>query len=98
QPDLDAAADRLRNGVGESAVVWRQGLRPCGAGCTAAEARWLGALLQGWPVPDALTQATACDDSCDLSTWLAHAVQQGLVVGVVDALAPSHTPTIEEAP
>ncbi|MGE4238727.1 putative DNA-binding domain-containing protein, partial [Hydrogenophaga sp.] len=71
QPDLDAAADRLRNGVGESAVVWRQGLRPCVAGCTAAEARWLGALLQGWPVPDALTQATACDDSCDLSTWLA---------------------------
>ncbi|MCV0439348.1 MAG: DNA-binding domain-containing protein [Hydrogenophaga sp.] len=100
QPRLDEVARRLRDGVGESAVVWRQGMRPCAAGCTAAAAIWLGALLQGGPVPDALNRATACDDAFDLSAWLAQAVQQGLVVGVVDARAPlpSHTPTTEEAP
>lgn len=100
QPGLDELAARLRDGVGESAVVWRQGLRPCAAGCSTAEAAWLGALLQGRPVLDALNRATACGDAFDLSAWLAQAVQQGLVVGVVDARHPfpSHPQTTQETP
>ncbi|WP_439606798.1 HvfC/BufC family peptide modification chaperone [Hydrogenophaga sp.] len=101
QPGLAEVAERLRAGVGEAAVVWRQGLRPCVAGCSPAVAALLGALLQGLPLPDALN-ATAGDDAFDLSAWLAEAVQRGLVIGVADArhTAPSlsHTTPIEETP
>lgn len=100
-PDLAEVAERLQAGVGEAAVVWRQGLRPCVAGCSPAVAALLGALLQGQPLPDALN-AAADDNAFDLSTWLAEAVQRGLVIGVADArlTSPSlsHTTPTEETP
>lgn len=101
QPSLAEVGERLQAGVGEAAVVWRQGLRPCVAGCSLAVAALLGALLQGQPLPDALN-ATAGDDAFDLSTWLAEAVQHGLVIGVADTRRTtpflSHTTPTEEAP
>jgi hypothetical protein len=92
QPGLVEVGERLRDGLGESALVWRQGLRPCVARCPAPVAPLLGALLRGLPLPGALN-AIASDEPFDLSTWLAEAVQQGLVIGVADALqpVPSHT-------
>lgn len=101
QPGLAEVGERLRAGVGEAAVVWRQGLRPGVAGCSPAVAALLGALLQGQPLPDALS-ATTDDDTFGLTTWLAEAVQHGLVIGVADArhappFLPHTTPT-EETP
>ena len=99
QPSLEAAGERLRLRVGESAVVWRHGLRPCVAGCPGADAAWLGALMQGMCLPDALNAAAHRDDAFDLSAWLNNAVQQGLVVGVVDVRTSpllSHTTPTEE--
>jgi hypothetical protein len=100
QPDLVEVSARLRDGLGESALVWRQGLRPRVAGCPAPVAQLLGALLRGLPLPGAWN-AIASDEPFDLSTWLAEAVQQGLVIGVADALptVPSHTTApLEETP
>lgn len=100
QPGLVELGERLRGGLGESALVWRQGLRPCVTGCTAPVAQLLGALLRGLPLPGALN-AIANDEPFDLSIWLAEAVQQGLVIGVADALppVPSHiTEPLEETP
>jgi hypothetical protein len=93
-PSLQQAAERLRDGVGESAVVWRQGLRPCMRACTRAEATLLQATLGGASLPEALDAIASQDHELDLATWLAQAVQQGLLLGVIDAHpAASHTPS-----
>jgi hypothetical protein len=87
QPSLAEAGQRVRDRVGETAVVWRQGLRPCVAACPAHTHGVLQALLAGATLPDALDRAGA---GFDFSDWLTQAVHSGLVTGVADA-TPQHT-------
>ncbi len=88
QPSLAEAGQRVRDRVGETAVVWRQGLRPCVAACPAHTSGVLRALLAGATLPDALDQAGS---EFDFSDWLTQAVHDGLVTGVTDA--PLHPTT-----
>jgi Putative DNA-binding domain len=84
-PSLAAAAQRLREGIGEHALVWRQGLRPRIAAITPAAAALVQALLKGADLPQALDAAcarTSVSDTWDFSAWLTAAVTDGLVIGV----------------
>jgi Putative DNA-binding domain len=87
QPSLTEVGQRLRDRLCETALVWRQGLRPCVAACPASTLGMLQALLRGAPLTEALDQAAA---DFDFSNWLAHAVHIGLVTGVADATHPPH--------
>lgn len=95
QPSLAQAAQRLREGVAETALVWRQGLQPRVAQANPVEAALLRALLQGQNLAAALDTALATDttdtQAFDFSIWLTHAVTTGLVTGVGDA-----DPTLSE--
>lgn len=82
---LAAAAQRLCEGIGEHALVWRQGLRPRIAPITPAAAALVQALMRGADLPQALDAACACadvNDAWDFSAWLTAAVTDGLVTGV----------------
>jgi hypothetical protein len=84
-PSLEAAAQRLRDGQGEHALVWRQGLRPRLQGVDPAAAALVQALLAGADLPkalDAAMDATGPDDPFDLSAWLNAAVTDAVVIGV----------------
>ena len=95
-PTLAEAGQRLRDRLGETALVWRQGWRPCVVACPAGALGMLQALLHGAALTDALGQATA---DVDFSDWLTHAVHSGLVIGVADATPESaNTPHTEETP
>lgn len=82
EPTLAEAGRRLRDGLGETAVVWRSGWRPCVAVCPANALGPLRALLRGAALTEALGQAAA---GFDFSDWLTQAVHRGLVTGVADA-------------
>ena len=82
QPSLDEVGQRLRERSHETAVVWRQGLRPCIAPCSASAAGVLQALLAGACLTDALAPV---DADFDFSNWLTPSVQSGLVIGVTSA-------------
>lgn len=75
-PSLEEAGLRLREGRGECALVWRDGLRPRVRECGEGEARFLSALLRGASLEEALAGA----GDFDFSGWLAPAVQAGLLV------------------
>lgn len=79
----------LRQGVAQSAVVWRSGLKPCVRQAVVGETALLGALLTGQSLGAALDAAP----DLDFSTWLPLAVQSGLVL----AARPCH-PAIAGAP
>jgi hypothetical protein len=83
-PTLAEVGRRLRAGLGECAVVWRQGLRPQVAPCSTAEAAFLQATQSGASVLSALAHA----GDFAFHHWLPAAVQSGVVVGVWP-LAPS---------
>ncbi len=89
QPSLAQAAERLHRAVAETALVWRQGLRPCVVQVTTVEAVLLRALLQGLDLPTALdaalTAGVDAPQAFDLSLWLTDAVTTGLVIGVQTA-------------
>ena len=87
EPTLAEVGQRVRDRAGETAVVWRQGFRPCVAVCPAHTQGLLHALLAGASLPDALDQTGA---DFDFSDWLTQAVHSGLVTGVADA-TPPHT-------
>jgi hypothetical protein len=88
EPTLAEAGRRVQDRVGETAVVWRQGWRPCVAVCPSDAPGVLQALLRGAPLTDALGQAPA---DFDFSDWLTQAVHSGLVIGVTNALPqPPH--------
>ena len=92
-PTLAEAADRLRQGQGETALIWRQGMKPCLAPCSRAAAALVGQLLNGLDLSRALDTALAehLPDAAafDFSHWLTEAVTQGLVIGVTSASAPA---------
>lgn len=89
QPSLEEVGQRLRERSHEIAVVWRQGLRPCIAPCSASAAGVLQALLAGVCLTDALARV---DADFDFSNWLTPSVQSGLVIGVTSA-TPQLQPT-----
>lgn len=85
QPSLQQAGERLREGCAEHALVWRQGFRPCMRSSTVAEHQLLSGLIAGEPLEDVLQAASMPGGSkapaFDFNTWLAEAVQIGLVCG-----------------
>ena len=96
-PSLAEAAQRLRNGRGEHALVWRQGLRPRITGISPTSAALVQALLSGADLPQSLDAACADTDPAeafDFSAWLTAAVTDGLVIGVHSLAHPNpNTPT-----
>ena len=76
-PDLEEAGAMIRRATPEAALVWRNGLRPCLRQETTAGARFVAALQTCPSLGAALDQAAPPD----LASWLATAVQTGLVAG-----------------
>lgn len=79
QGSLDAAFDLLKQGVAQTALVWRQGYAPRLRLLHHHETAFTQALLAGQALANALDVAHA---SFDFSHWLAANVQSGLVLGV----------------
>jgi hypothetical protein len=79
QGSLDAAFDLLKQGVAQTALVWRQGYAPRLRVLHAHEVAFTQALLAGQALANALDVAHA---SFDFSHWLAANVQSGLVLRV----------------
>jgi hypothetical protein len=86
-PSFEDVGHKLRQNLPEVALVWRQGLRPMVALCTAAEAAFMGQLLAGASLLAALEseECTAIATPAapfDFQLWLPQAVQTGLLLGV----------------
>ena len=83
-PSFEEVGQKLRQNLPEIALVWRQGLRPMVALCTAAEAAFIGQLRRGASLLAALEsdELAATAAPFDLQLWLPQAVQSGLLLGV----------------
>ncbi|QBM27326.1 putative DNA-binding domain-containing protein [Hydrogenophaga pseudoflava] len=98
-PSLAEAAQRLRDGIGEPALVWRQGLRPRIAAIDPSAAALVQALQAGADLAGALDAACAADTeppAFDFSAWLTATVTDGLVIGVQRLTDPA--PHLEMTP
>lgn len=90
-PSFEKVGQKLRGKLAETALIWRHGLRPKVAHCTAAEATFVGQLLQGASLLAALesnelaAQDGAESEPFDFQLWLPSAVQNGLLLGVLPA-------------
>lgn len=87
---LDEAAQRLRDGEGEHALVWRQGLRPRLQRIDPSVAALVRLLLSGADLTQAVAAAGAAShqaEDFDVSAWLHTAVADALVVGVAPRVA-----------
>lgn len=90
EPKLSEVGGMLRAGVEQTALVWRQGLRPRLAPCPPAVQVMLRSLIEGRDLVSALNEtsatepanATDVDFDFDFSEWLTAAVTDGLVTGV----------------
>ncbi len=84
-PTFDEVGLKLRAQTPESALVWRQGLRPMVAACPQADALFVHSLLQGGSLIAALEAATADtdvpDSAFDFNVWLPQAAHNGLLLG-----------------
>lgn len=78
-PTLEQAGQRLRDGVAETALVWREGLRPRVRRADRSEQPFIAALQERRSLADAFEAAP----ELDFNQWLAPAVQSGLVLGAV---------------
>lgn len=90
-PSLAEAAQRLRDGIGELALAWRQGLRPRIAAVDPSAAALVQALQAGADLPGALDAACTADTvppAFDFSAWLTAAFTDGLVIGVQRLTTP----------
>lgn len=76
-PSLQEAGERLRSGVAETALVWRQGLKPALRPALPGEAAFMAELQQGHSLAAALSAAPGFD----FTSWLAPAVHTGLLLG-----------------
>ena len=86
QPTLDEAAELLRQGHGEYALVWRQGFKPKLRLLPAAEYQLITELEKPTTLEAALDLTTRLDATFDFNTWLGQAVQTGLITGAVQLL------------
>lgn len=75
---LTLAGERLRAGVAETLIVWRDGLRPAAREALPGEAALVGALLAQAPLATALAAAP----ELDFTHWLTQAAQTGLLRAV----------------
>ena len=91
QGRLDAAFDLLKQGVAQTALVWRQGYAPRLRPLDENEVAFTQALLAGRALANALDGAHA---DFDFSQWLAANVQNGLLLGV--AAKPPASPSSQE--
>ena len=82
-PSLEEVGQKLRDKLSETALVWRQGLRPMVSSCSAGEAAFIRRLLAGKSLLAAL-DAPFIDEPTpfDFNAWLLQAVQSGLLLGV----------------
>ena len=76
EPSLEQAGQRLRDGVGETALVWRQGFKPMLRHAAAGEMAFIVA-LQG---KASLLDSLAAAPQIDFIDWLVAAVKRGLLV------------------
>lgn len=83
RPTLDEAADLLRIGHGEHALVWRQGFKPKVRGISPVEYSMINALKNSAALEAALDQASSIEPAFDFNAWLGSAVQTGLVTGAI---------------
>jgi hypothetical protein len=87
EPPLAEAARLLHERAGETALLWRDGLRPRVRQPAPGEAAFVAALQGGASLLDALAQAGALD----FNAWLAPAVQSALLLGAAPHNNPQHT-------
>lgn len=80
EPTLAEAGQRLRDGVAETALVWRQGLKPCLREAMPGEAAFVAALQENASLLDSLAAAP----QLDFNQWLLPAVQSGLLIRAVE--------------
>jgi Putative DNA-binding domain len=83
QPTLDEAADLLRQGHGEHALVWRQGFKPKLRSISPGEYGLINGLKNSATLEAALDQASSIEPAFDFNAWLGPAVQAGLITGAV---------------
>jgi hypothetical protein len=81
-PDLSEATRLLAEGVGQTALVWRQGYAPRVAVVRPGEAALLRCALTKDNLSEAVAQALAKSAGFDLSAWLTLAVQRGVLLGM----------------
>jgi Putative DNA-binding domain len=84
-PELSEATRLLAEGVGQTALVWRQGFAARVRAVGAAETALLRCVLARANVSAAVAAALRLESAWDVSAWLASAVQSGLVLGVESA-------------
>jgi Putative DNA-binding domain len=77
----EAARLGIASGEPQTALIWRQGLRPMIGSVDAASAALIEATLQGQPLSQALDAAFAQTPDFDFSAWLSAQVQSGLLLG-----------------
>jgi Putative DNA-binding domain len=80
-PSFDDVGTKLRAQTAESALVWRQGLRPMVTACPWADALFVQSLLTGDSLIAALEASSTKDSAFDFNHWLPQAAQNGLLVG-----------------
>jgi hypothetical protein len=76
-PSLAQAGQRLRQGIPETALIWRYGLEPRLRVAKPGEMTLLAAFQSG----ATLLEALAAAPRLDFQAWFAPAVQSGLIVG-----------------
>ena len=94
-PTLDEAAELLRQGHGEYALVWRQGYKPRLRAASRAEYHLITALNQGLALEAALNEVTGIEPTFDFNAWLGAAVQTGLITCAM-RVASNHLNNKEE--
>lgn len=86
---LNAALDLLRGGVGQTALVWRQGFVPRVRVLHPNEQAFVYALLAGQTLAEGLD---AAHRDFDFSNWLTVNVQNGFLLGVDVTSMPAGSP------
>jgi hypothetical protein len=82
RPSFEEVGQKLRKNVSETALIWRQGLRPRVSYCSAGEASFIGQLLSGKSLLAALEMPLTNESApFDFNAWLPQAVQSGLLLG-----------------
>lgn len=79
-PDLKPTIEKLKKGVGESALVWRPRWRTQVRVAAPDEAAWLGLIGTGRMLSDVIAAQT--DDTVGLERWLPSVIEQQLVIGL----------------
>jgi hypothetical protein len=77
----EAARKQIASGEPQTALIWRQGLRPVIDAAQPASAALIEATLQGHPLSVALDSAFEQTTDFDFSAWLAAQVPAGLLLG-----------------